>query len=258
MSKVNVLGVHIDPVRVEDVLEKIDTAISGHGRALIAHVHITGLNQAYELDWLYKFLNQADLVTCDGMGVKLGGRMLGSDIPQRFTLSDWIWQLIELAQARHYTLFFLGNPPGSAEKAAARLQVTYPGLQVVGTAHGFFNKSPGNPESEAVLEQINQARPNILLVGFGMPVQEQWLKDNWGGIQANVAMTCGALFEYVAGDLKRGPAWMTDHYLEWLARLLISPRRYTRRYVRDNPLFLYRIFKQRFSGDIANFKPNNK
>jgi len=129
---------------------------------------------------------------------------------------------------------------------------------VVGTAQGFFNKSPGNPESEAVLEQINQARPNILLVGFGMPVQEQWLKDNWGCIQANVAMTCGALFEYVAGDLKRGPAWMTDHYLEWLARLLISPRRYTRRYVRDNPLFLYHIFKQRFSGDIANFKPNSK
>ena len=130
----NVLGVHIDPVRVEDVLEIIDTAISGHGRALIAHVHITGLNQAYELDWLYKFLNQADLVTCDGMGVKLGGRMLGSDIPQRFTLADWIWQLVEFAQARHYTLFFLGNPRRQRGKSRRSPAGQIP--RVAGGGHG--------------------------------------------------------------------------------------------------------------------------
>jgi len=58
----------------------------------------------------------------------------------------------------------------------------------------------------------------------------------------------GCSHEYLSGDLKRGPRWMTEHYLEWLARMIISPRRYYKRYLRDNPLFLFRIIKQKFLG----------
>ena len=78
-----------------------------------------------------------------------------------------------------------------------------------------------------------------------MPVQERWLIENWSGLKANVAITCGALFEYLSGDLPRGPRWMTQIYLDWLARLMISPRRYAWRYFRDLPFFTYRIAKQK-------------
>jgi N-acetylglucosaminyldiphosphoundecaprenol N-acetyl-beta-D-mannosaminyltransferase len=133
-----------------------------------------------------------------------------------------------------------------ADKAAACLIERFPDLHIVGIHHGYFDKAPGSPENEAVIQQINDVQPNILVIGFGMPLQEQWLMRNWERIEANVALTGGAVFDYVSGQLRRGPRWMTDHNMEWLARLIIEPRRLWRRYLIGNPLFLWRVLKQRF------------
>ena len=245
MEKANILGVNIDLVRLDDVLAIIQETVTAGRRLLIAHVNVLGINIAYEQAWYREFLNGADLVYCDGMGVKLAGHLMGYDIPERFTLADWAWQLAEMGERCGFSLFLLGNPPGTAEKAAAHLQQLHHALNIAGTRHGFFDKTVGHPENEAILEQINVARPNILLVGFGMPVQEKWLEENWPRLGVNVAIACGALFEYLAGDLPRGPRWMTQNYLEWLARLLISPRRYWKRYLIDNPLFMFRVLRQK-------------
>jgi N-acetylglucosaminyldiphosphoundecaprenol N-acetyl-beta-D-mannosaminyltransferase len=247
MDKAIVLGVGIDTLTLDGVLDRIQAAASGSGRMLIAHANITGLNLAYEQPWLRDFYNSCDLVYCDGMGVQLAARWSGTPIPERFTLADWVWRLAGPA-AGHFSLYLIGNPPGVAERAARGLQAGCPGLQIAGTQHGFFDKSPGSAENEAAIAAINACQPNILLVGFGMPTQERWLHENWPHLKVNVAITCGALFEYLAGDLKRGPRWMTQNYLEWLARLAISPRRYARRYLRDVPLFMWRLAKQRRYG----------
>jgi N-acetylglucosaminyldiphosphoundecaprenol N-acetyl-beta-D-mannosaminyltransferase len=245
MSKANVLGVMIDMLRLTEVIERIREAAENSDHTLIAHVNLMGINLAYEQEWLRQFYNSADLVFCDGMGVMLGARWLGYDIPERFTLADWMWPLAEMAAVQNLSLFLLGNPPGVAERAAERLQERKPGLRIAGTKHGFFDKTPGCTENDATVKCINEVHPNILLVGFGMPVQEQWLMDNWSYLRVNVAITCGALFEYLSGDLKRGPSWMTQNYMEWLARVIISPRRYLRRYLRDIPLFAHRIMRQK-------------
>lgn len=245
MDKVIVLGVGVDAMSLEGVLGMIRAAVSSGGHTLISHVNITGLNMAYEQPWLRDFYNHCDLIYCDGMGVQLAARYLGRLLPERFTLADWIWQLARLAVERQFSLYLLGNPPGVVERAAQKLLISCPGLQIAGAQHGFFDKSPGQAENEAVIEAINACRPNVLLVGFGMPIQEQWLNENWPRLKVNVAITCGALFEYLAGDIPRGPQWMTQNYLEWLARVLISPRRYAMRYLRDIPLFMYRLAKQK-------------
>ena len=244
----NVLGVELALIKLEDVLATIQKAIEGNRRLFISHTNVSGLKIAYEQPWYRDILNSSDIVFCDGMGVILGGRMLGYHIPQRFTLADWMYPLAELAEANKYSLFFLGNPPGAAEKAVLYLKEKFPGLLVSGTQHGYFNKSPGDAENSNVVEYINRVRPDILLVGLGMPKQEKWLFENWKSLNVKISITCGALFEYLSGDLKRGPRWMTEHYLEWLARMIISPRRYYKRYLRDNPLFLYRILKQKYLG----------
>jgi N-acetylglucosaminyldiphosphoundecaprenol N-acetyl-beta-D-mannosaminyltransferase len=248
MDKAIVLGVGIDTLTLDGVLDRIQAAASGSGRMLIAHANITGLNLAYEQPWLRDFYNHCDLVYCDGMGIQLAARWSGKPIPERFTLADWVWQLAGLAAGR-FSLYLIGNPPGVAERAARALQAGCPGLQIAGTQHGFFDKSPGDAENEAAIAAINACQPNILLVGFGMPIQERWLYENWPRLKVNVAITCGALFEYLAGDLKRGPRWMTQNYLEWLARLVISPRRYWRRYLGDNVYFLMWIMRQKLFGN---------
>jgi N-acetylglucosaminyldiphosphoundecaprenol N-acetyl-beta-D-mannosaminyltransferase len=248
LKSIKLLGVKIHLATVEDVLRYIEESLGGDNKTLICHAHVMALNLAYEQLWFRNFINSANLVYCDGMGVRLGARILGyPELPPRFTLADWIWTLAEFAAERDYSLFFLGNPPGSAQKAASRLQQTFPDLRVVGTHHGYFNKSANSPENQEVLFEIEAAHPDILLVGFGMPVQERWIYENWGAITARLVFPCGAIFEYVAGDLKRGPSWMTNNYMEWLARMIISPQRYITRYFRDNPKFLWRILMQKFS-----------
>jgi N-acetylglucosaminyldiphosphoundecaprenol N-acetyl-beta-D-mannosaminyltransferase len=132
-----------------------------------------------------------------------------------------------------------------AEKAATRLKERFPDLDIAGAHHGYFDKTAGSLKNEAVIQEINAVRPNILIVGFGMPLQERWLMENWNCIEANVAIVAGAVFDYVSGELHRGPRWLTDHGLEWLARLIIEPRRLWRRYLIGNPLFLARVIKQR-------------
>ena len=248
LKSIKLLGVKIHLATVEDVLHFIDASLGGDNKTLICHANVMALNLAYEQLWFRNFLNSANLVYCDGMGVRFGARLIGyPELPQRFTLADWIWTLAKFAAERNYSLFFLGNPLGSAQKAATRLQRTFPELRMVGTHHGYFDKSADSPENQAILTKIEAAHPDILMVGFGMPTQERWIRENWDAITARLVFPCGAIFEYVAGDLKRGPGWMTNNYMEWLARMMISPRRYITRYLRDNPKFLWRILKQKYN-----------
>lgn len=234
----------MDSLSRAEILQKIADAVRGDDRLLIAHANLRGLNLAYEQPWLRGFYQRAQIVYCDGMGVMLGARLTGQQIQERFTLADWVWQLAALAADLQARLFLLGNPPGAAQTAARSLLAVHPETQIVGVQHGFFAMQADDAENLAVVSMINELKPHILLVGFGMPLQERWLDENWDRLKVNVAITCGALFEYLSGDLQRGPKWMTDHYLEWLARLIISPERYAARYFYDIPLFFYRVTRQ--------------
>ena len=178
-------------------------------------------------------------------GELLAARILGERIPQRITYADWIWQLADLASARGFSLYFLGARPGVAREAARRLRERYPDLEIVGVRHGYFDHSAGAAENEAVVEEINASAPDILLVGLGMPLQERWLMENIERLDAGVVLTGGAVFDYVSGRLRRGPRFLTDSGFEWLARLLVEPRRLWRRYLLGNPLFLLRVLRQR-------------
>lgn len=244
-AQVTILGTKVNALGIPRLHEIICNTVQSNQRALILHVNIYGLNLAYQQPWLRQFFRSADIVFCDGAGVILGARILGYRIPQRITYADWMWQLAALAEAHNFTFFLLGARSGIAEKAAHRLREKHPRLRIVGTHHGYFDKASGNIENETVLQLINSAKPNILIVAFGMPLQEQWLMENWHRIDANIALTGGAVFDYISGELRRGPRWMTDNGFEWLARLIIEPRRLWRRYIIGNPLFLWRVLKQR-------------
>lgn len=243
-TTIRILGVKVNPLSVQQLLDAIEQLILDDAHAIISNVNIHALNIAYATPWFANFLNESAIVFCDGFGVKWAVRLQGHSLPDRITYADWMWQLAEFAQQHNFSMFFVGSAPGVASDAATRLRERFPGLNIVGTHHGFFDKTPGSLENEAVLRAINAARPNILIVGFGMPLQERWLMENKELLDVNIALSGGAVFDYVSCTIRRGPRWMTDYGLEWLARLLIEPRRLWRRYILGNPLFLWRIFKQ--------------
>ena len=243
---ISILGIQVHAVTVVQLHDYIRTVINAKKKGLILNVNVHGLNLAYAQPWMYDFLNNGSLVFCDGAGVRLAGKILRTYIPPRITYADWMWQFSAFAQENDFSFFFLGGKPGVADKAAATLQDHFPNLRIVGVHHGYFNKSAGGTENNRILQQINNTKPNILVVGFGMPLQEKWLMANWDYVDANIALTGGAVFDYISGELQRAPKWMTDNGLEWLGRLMIEPRRLWRRYIIGNPLFFWRVMKQKF------------
>lgn len=244
MASVNVLGVRLHPLDVDGLHAAIGAAVDGAGKALVLNANAYGLNLARRRPWLRDILNRADIVFTDGAGVVLAARLLGHRGLVRITYADWTWQLAEFAERRAYSLYFLGGQPGVAQEAAANLVARHPGLRIAGTAHGYFDQTPGSADSRRVIDEVNASGADILLVGFGMPLQEAWLAAHWADLRVHVGLTGGAVFDYISGRLRRGPRWMTDNGLEWLARLVIEPGRLWRRYVLGNPAFLASVLLQ--------------
>jgi N-acetylglucosaminyldiphosphoundecaprenol N-acetyl-beta-D-mannosaminyltransferase len=244
-ERVGILGVGVDPLTVEELHARILCAVREGRHDLVLNVNAHALNLAARDRALRDFLASAPTVFADGSGVVLAARLLGGRLPGRITYADWIPRLAAFGEGEGLSFFFLGGRPGVAQGAARKLGERYPGLRVVGVHHGFFDKSTGSPENEALLEEINAASPDVLLVAFGMPLQEYWLMENWQRTEARVALTGGAVFDYVSGELRRGPRLLTDNGFEWLARLIVEPGRLWRRYVLGNPVFLLRVVGQR-------------
>lgn len=247
LDAIEVLGVRITTADSERLLDYIGCSVAGGHKRTILSGNVHALNLSYEQTWLRDYLNHADAVRLDGAGVRLGARLLGHRTPTRITWADFGWELAAYAAENSLRLFFLGSKPGIAEKAARTLQEKYPHLQVVGTHHGYFDKTPGGQESADVLQLINDAHPDIVIVGFGMPLQEAWLSHCREAIQAPVVMTGGAVFDYISGVLQRPSRVFTGFGLEWLGRMLIEPRRLWRRYLIGNPRFLWRILRGEFA-----------
>jgi len=244
VGRIDVLGVGVDPITVAELHAEIARLARGGRLGLVLNVNAHCLNLCYRNRALRDSLNGADVVFCDGAGVMLAARMLGGRIPARITYAAWIWHLADFAAAEGFSLYFLGARPGVAQEAARRLRERYPGLRIVGVRHGYFDHSAGSAENEAVLEEINAAAPDILLVGLGMPLQEIWLTENRHKLDAGVALACGAAFDYASRRVRRGPRILTESGFEWLVRLLSEPRRLWRRYLLGNPLFLLRVLRQ--------------
>jgi N-acetylglucosaminyldiphosphoundecaprenol N-acetyl-beta-D-mannosaminyltransferase len=242
-KRCHLLGVPVDGLTVDELNDAILHLVRAGRHALVLNVNVHALNIAVERPPFAELLRRAELVFCDGAGVRLAAFLRGYRLPPRITYADWMWSLAEFVCLNELSFYFLGGRPGVAEEARHVLCRRYPGLKVVGVHHGFFDKSAGSAENAEVVANINKANPDILVVGFGMPVQEEWLGANWPNLHARVALTGGAAFDYISGTLRRPPRWMQLTGFEWLGRMLIEPRRLWRRYMIGNPLFVARVLK---------------
>lgn len=238
-----IFEIPIDLGRPADLLRRITGWVGdGNGARRVMYVNAHVLNQSQEKPELRQALETADLVYCDGYGVRLAAKALDVEIPHRMTGADWVWGLASLCEAASQSVYLLGSDPGVAAEAAQRLQRWYPHLKVAGTHHGYFEL--GSAHDERVIEDINERRPDIVLVGMGSPKQELWVERNAERLDTDVLWTVGALFDYVSGRVPRAPAWLADNGLEWIFRLAIEPNRMWRRYLLGNPQFVGRVMAQ--------------
>jgi N-acetylglucosaminyldiphosphoundecaprenol N-acetyl-beta-D-mannosaminyltransferase len=236
-----VLGVPVDNLTMEEALDRCDEFVAV-GRATGRTHQITTVNADFVVNSLHdpelqRILQESDMSTADGMPLVWGSRMLGGSLPGRVTGADMVPALAHRAAQRGYSIFFLGAREGIAAKAAAILQERNPGLKVAGVL-----SPPPRPILEidrSVVEAVKAARPDILLVAFGNPKQEKWIRMYAHELQVPICIGVGGTFDMIVGVTKRAPSWVQKVGMEWAYRLSQEPRRLAKRYVHDFGYFGY-------------------
>lgn len=229
-------------MRLQDLLLLVEEAVQSKAAWIIGNHNLHSLYLYHRDPGMQAFYALAPYTFIDGMSLVLVGRLLGLPFGRehRLTGVDWLRPVLRHCSARSWRVFFLGSRPGVAARAAALLQAEIPGLEVE-TAHGYFDMTAGSTENEAVLAQIRAFRPQVLIVGMGMPRQEQWVAANVMRLDQCAVLNQGGIFDYVAGVVRTPPRLAGQLGLEWLFRFIEEPTRLWRRYLIE-PLLLLPIF----------------
>lgn len=205
--------------------------------AFIVNAHT--LNLAWEDAAYREVLNEADVVFGDGTGVRLAARLKGVRVQDNLVGTDLVPELFAAAGSTGLTCFLLGGGPGTAQRAAERIEWDFPGVRVVGYHHGYLDPTEG----ARVVDAINARRPDLLLVAMGNPLQERWIHAHARVLRVPLALGVGGLFDHWAGNLERAPVWVRRWGIEWVQILLQQPHKW-RRYLLGNPRFVVRAVRE--------------
>lgn len=226
------VGVRVGAYTVADLNACIARAVAANERIVIANHNMNSVSLVRRDATMRAFYDDADVVHVDGMPLVFLGRALGYPLARehRVTYVDWVPALMAEAARAGWRVFALGGKPGVADQAANRLRERHPTL-AIRVRHGYFDQRPSSAESLAVLDEIADFAPQVLMVGLGMPRQEYWVHAHRARIAANATLLSGAALDYVAGAVPTPPRWAGRWSLEWAFRLSAEPRRLARRYL---------------------------
>jgi N-acetylglucosaminyldiphosphoundecaprenol N-acetyl-beta-D-mannosaminyltransferase len=225
--RVVLMGEAFDPVTPGEILEfAVDRAMAGD-KGLVVNHNSHSLYLLRRRPEMRAAFERADLVTIDSMPLIYWGKLLGRPVSRahRSTYTDWREDFWNLAAKQRWRVYYLGGAPGVAAAAARRLLKRWPGVGLA-VRDGFFDPA----DDAVVVDEINAFRPDIVLVGMGMPRQETWIADNYDALERGVVFSIGAAFDYEAGVQPMPPMWMSRAGFQWLYRVLTDPRRLFGRY----------------------------
>ncbi|MBF8435730.1 WecB/TagA/CpsF family glycosyltransferase [Halanaerobiaceae bacterium Z-7014] len=228
METQRILGVKFNILDQAGFIRKIDQELSGdsYDSKYVVTPNAEIVMQARKDPRLNEIIDSAWLSSPDGSGILMASKLLPEKriFQERVAGFDLMEALIELAAERNYSVYFLGGRPGIVEKARDNLMRSYPGIDICGCHHGYLDARL----KVEVIADINQQRPDLLLVGMGAPRQEYFISEHKDELDFKVALTVGGSFDVISGEKKRAPGWVQKIYLEWLYRLFQEPARWKR------------------------------
>jgi len=224
------------------------------GKVLINTIYAYSYVVAQEDDFFVEALTKCDYLMPDGAGIVMACRWLKAKSQPKERIAGWDLFTFEMQRlerrgktenGRRPMVMFLGSSEKVLTLIRERAAVDYPNLEVV-TYSPPYKPEFSEEDSQAMIQAINEANPDLLWIGMTAPKQEKWTYQHWNELDIHCHCgTIGAVFDFYAGTAKRAPLWWQTHSLEWLYRLLSEPKRMWRRYVIGNPLFLWYILKEK-------------
>lgn len=251
---INLLGRRITFMTAEAIVAAIASACVESKKIIVANYNVHSFNLSVQLPWFYNFLQDADIAHCDGMGILKAARFMKEDLPIEYRASYTILmpKLLEYCNQSNLSVFLLGSKPDYLQAALTQMHQQYPHIKVAGH-HGYFPKEDSY-QNDAVIQQINNLKPHILIVGMGMPIQEHWILQYRDRLNVNVIMPGGAVIDRLAGAVSDCPKFLSNIGLEWLYRLCKEPKRLAVRYLLGNPAFVLQVLLYKFTTFSTNLR----
>jgi len=232
---IHILNIPINNINLKEAVNMVEGFLTKENHYLVFTPNSEMIMMAQEDPEFMHILNSSDLNVPDGIGVVLASRIKGKPLKERVAGFDLMLELIKLSHNKNYKIYLLGAKEDVVEEAKNKLEMKFPGLNIVGYHHGYFNRE----EEEDIIRSINEKKPDILFVAFGAPKQEKWIYKNKDKLCAKVLMGVGGSFDVISGKKKRAPLIFRRMGLEWFYRLLKEPWRYKR--MMSLPKFLIRV-----------------
>lgn len=238
VPRVDVLGVQVSAINLGQALDVLDHWITTGSANYVCVTGVHGVMESRRDERLRDIHNAAGLVTPDGMPLVWWTRARGWSHVGRVYGPDLLLACCERSITTGYRHFFYGGGECVADLLARRLSRRFPGLIVAGTYTPPFR--PLTPdEDEQVVARINETAPDIVWVGLSTPKQEYWMAEHVNRLAAPVLIGVGAAFDFHSGLKRQAPRWMQQSGVEWLFRLASEPRRLWKRYLHNNPAFVW-------------------
>jgi len=243
LARANVLGVGVHAVDMAGSIDSIATAIEYGRKAYVCLCSVHGIMEAQRDPEFANILDRAMLTAPDGMPLVWLGRLQGFTAMRRVFGPDLMQEVVSFSLYRRWTHFLYGGAPGLGRDLSRVLQTRFPGVRIVGTYEPPFRPLLDEEKADLV-RRVQQATPDIIWVGLSTPKQEHFMAEYLPRLDCRIMIGVGAAFDYHTGRLKDSPAWVKQCGMQWAHRLLQEPSRLWRRYLRNNPAFLYRVALQ--------------
>lgn len=236
----NILGTNISNLTYDELLKFISENLSSQQKFLLTYINVNSLNLIYNNPDLISVYSKFDIRHPDGIGVYLASKILypNNSLRQRMTGSDFYILLKNLIHKKNLKLFLFGDTDETLNKV----------LRESSEINNLRVSSGFNFDNNAIIKSINDFYPDILIIGLGAPFQEKWAVENYEKLNFKFLICVGEGIKVFSGTKIRGPLFLRKLGLEWLVRYLSKPVRYFKRYIIGNPLFLFRILKQKVNG----------
>ena len=248
MDKQPLLNTYVNNVDMDETLEEVCRLVDSRKRSYIVAVNVDVIMKIENDSYLKEISDQADLTLVDGKPLVWIAKWSHRPVKAKISGSDLVPEICRVSAQKGYSIFIIGGAEGVAETAGHNLQKRYPGIIISGTYSPPFGFEKDEEELERINRMISGVSPDIVIACFGCPKQEKWIYENYGRYDAVLSVCAGATVDFLAGNVKRAPKWMSDHGLEWFYRFLMEPRRLFRRYFVDDMKIFGLFFKYRQRG----------
>lgn len=224
-----VMGVKFPEITLDRTVEILSSVIE-QKRSQLFHVITVNpeITMACQKDRLLRsIIDDAGLITADGIGIVMVSRLRGGNLPERVTGYDTLLRLLDSGNQKKWSFYFLGADPNTNLKVCEVIRDKYPDLLILGRHHGFFNQN----EEDKIVEEIGSLKPDILIVALGAPYAERWIHKYRLKLNAKIAIGVGGSLDVIAGKVKETPESWKRLNVEWLYRLIQQPSRWKRQLI---------------------------